>query len=63
MKFKTIFFTLLFSLVITFSVQSQKFISAKGKDIIGVDSKPFLIKEQILVTGLYPKAICSNLKT
>ena len=62
MKFKTIFFTLLFSLVITFSVQSQKFISAKGKDIIGVDSKPFLIKGTNLGNWLVPEGYMFKFK-
>src|SRR6266496_2048097 len=62
MKFKTIFFTLLFSLVITFSVQSQKFISAKGKDIIGVDSKSFLIKGTNLGNWLVPEGYMFKFK-
>ncbi len=62
MKFKTIFFKLLFSLVITFSVQSQKFISAKGKDIIGVDSKPFLIKGTNLGNWLVPEGYMFKFK-
>ena len=62
MKFKTIFFKLLFSLVITFSVQSQKFISAKGKDIIGVDSKSFLIKGTNLGNWLVPEGYMFKFK-
>ncbi len=62
MKFKTIFFTLLFSLVITFNVQSQKFISTKSRDIIGVDSKPFLIKGTNLGNWLVPEGYMFKFK-
>jgi len=53
MKFKS---TLLFCLLLMIvNVHAQKFISTKGKDIIGVDGKPFLIKGTNLGNWLVPE--------
>lgn len=53
MKFK---FTLLFCLLlIIVNVHAQKFISTKGKDIVGIDGKPFLIKGTNLGNWLVPE--------
>src|SRR5678816_4404165 len=53
MKHKIIFFCCL----LTFAIQTnaQKFITTKGKDIIGVDGKPFLMKGTNLGNWLVPE--------
>ncbi|MGI8950399.1 MAG: glycoside hydrolase family 5 protein [Chitinophagaceae bacterium] len=54
MKLKTFFFIFAFALLLA-SARAQKFISTKGKDIIGVDGKPFLIKGTNLGNWLVPE--------
>ena len=49
-----LFFTIIFIGTSVF-LQAQKFISVKGKDIIGVDGKPFLIKGTNLGNWLVPE--------
>ncbi len=50
-------FSILFLFVLVFASQalSQKFITSKGKDIIGADGKPFLIKGTNLGNWLVPE--------
>lgn len=53
MKFKTIIFWCL--TMIAVNASAQKFITTKGKDIIGVDGKPFLMKGTNLGNWLVPE--------
>src|SRR2546423_1136402 len=55
MKLKTVFFTFLFISTIAVHVYPQKFITTKGKDIIGIGGKPFLIKGTNLGNWLMPE--------
>jgi len=55
MKFKSIFCTLLFAFTIAANIYAQKFIATKGKEIVGVDGKPFLIKGTNLGNWLVPE--------
>jgi endoglucanase len=55
MKLKTLFFILLLTSTITAHVYPPKFITTKGKDIIGIDGKPFLIKGTNLGNWLMPE--------
>src|SRR5437667_12492410 len=62
MQFKTFFFTLLFASIIATNIYAQKFITTKGKDIIGVDGKPFLIKGTNLGNWLVPEGYMFKFK-
>ena len=53
LKLITVFFLFVFSF--SFHVRSQKFISVKGKEVIGIDGKPFLIKGTNLGNWLVPE--------
>ena len=53
MKLKTIFFCCF--VIIVIHATAQKFITTKGKDIIGVDGKPFLMKGTNLGNWLVPE--------
>jgi len=55
MKFKSIFCTFLFAFTIATNIYSQKFIATQGKEIVGVDGKPFLIKGTNLGNWLVPE--------
>jgi len=46
----------------TANVHAQKFISTKGKDIIGVDGKPFLMKGTNLGNWLVPEGYMFKFK-
>jgi aryl-phospho-beta-D-glucosidase BglC (GH1 family) len=52
---KNIFFILLFSFFFSSTVLAQTFISSKGKNIIGPDGKPFVIKGTNLGNWLVPE--------
>jgi endoglucanase len=54
MKFKCVFLSCVIVLTIA-NVSAQKFVSTKGKDVIGVDGKPFLIKGTNLGNWLVPE--------
>lgn len=54
MKFKK-FFLVFFLVACITNAHSQKFITTKGKDIIGVDGKPFLMKGTNLGNWLVPE--------
>jgi len=62
MKFKIIFFSLLLSAFTAFT-QSKTFISVKGKEMIGVDGKPFLIKGTNLGNWLVPEGYMFKFST
>jgi aryl-phospho-beta-D-glucosidase BglC (GH1 family) len=61
MKFKLVLTFLLFTLGPA-AIHAQKFISTKGKDIIGVDGKPFLIKGTNLGNWLVPEGYMFKFK-
>ena len=44
MKLKTILLSIFLLSIV--AVNAQKFITTKGKDIIGIDGKPFLMKDE-----------------
>jgi endoglucanase len=52
---KYTFLLFLFAILFSLTSFSQKFISVKGKEIIGVDGKPFLIKGTNLGNWLVPE--------
>src|SRR3954471_16575631 len=62
MKFKTTFFMLLFAFALISNIYSQKFIITRGKDIIGVDGKPFHIKGTNLGNWLVPEGYMFKFK-
>jgi len=55
-------FLLLLLIPVTVQAQTSKFISVKGKDIIGPDNKPFLMRGTNLGNWLVPEG-CLNLPT
>jgi hypothetical protein len=53
MKLKTILLSIFLLSIV--AVNAQKFITTKGKDIIGIDGKPFLMKGTNLGNWLVPE--------
>ena len=60
---KYLLFFALLSFNLSLQAQSNKFITAKGKDVIGADGKPFLIKGTNLGNWLEPEGYMFKFKT
>ncbi|OIR13118.1 endoglucanase C307 precursor [mine drainage metagenome] len=62
MKLKQILTIAFFGLTISLTAQTKKFISVKGKEIIGVDGKPFLMRGTNLGNWLVPEGYMFKFK-
>ena len=60
MKFKSVILLFLLASCMQVHAQQQKFISTKGKEIIGADGKPFLIRGTNLGNWLVPEGYMSK---